>query len=155
MLTASRDAIRQALRDIFPASEVRYIHLSGMPAGFERPALYLHMIPLQPSRLSADMHGYALRWQIVFFPTLDAVGNAVYSSLHDAAQRLVAGLERADTLTAPSGEVFDVTDFTLTNEEDTINCTIALRAAVVRDTQAPVNMGAAEVHIAVSDGKEG
>lgn len=154
MIEQTRDALRAALRTAFPISDVPQLHLAAVPAGFTRPALYLEMIPMNHQRLSADLHGYLVRWQVVYFPREDSVGNAMYQDLHSAAGKLDALLTRCDSLTSPNGQVWAVTGEAPRISDDLVFCTVSLRQALLRTPDDTPKLGGVEIGIALGDGKD-
>ena len=106
MLAAAQNAIITALRSVFPVEEVSTIYLTEVPADFERPSFFLHMIlPFRGEDITTHIRRYPMSWQVVYFPPLDAAGNEDSQNLMDMAMSLeeLFGQERTLTLTGMPG----------------------------------------------------
>lgn len=145
MLIASKDALRKALREAFPISDVPHLHEGAMPVGFLRPALYIEMMPWGPKQIATSLWDYTVRWQIVYFPREDAAGSAIPSDLFQAAAKFEAALGRVQVIKAPTGEPFHVEDFSLTERDDVAYATLALRGGLMREDPAATTLGSTEL----------
>ena len=153
MLLITKDALKDALRAIFPIAEVPQLHEGGVPVGFTRPALYIHMIPWSPQHITTDIHSFRARWQVVYFPREDAVGNAIPADLYQAAARLELSLGREHSLPAEGGRVLHLTDFSLDVRDDVVYASLALTGYLRREEPAAALLGKAELSINTEEDK--
>lgn len=147
MLDAARAALKAALRDVFPVADVPQLHEGKMPVGFRRPALYIQPVPWSPRHVASDIAELKTRWQVVYFPALDAAGNPVRADLDDATDALVERLGLEKSLTAPDGTVLLLEDFSPEDRDDVITCTLSLCGYLQREAPAVTILGEAEVRI--------
>lgn len=151
MLIKAKDALRRAIRQIFPLSEVPKLYEGAVPVDFERPSLYIEMMPWGTKQITSSIWDYTTRWQAVYFPREDAVGNAIPADLFQAAERLEAGLGRAQVIEAPTGETFHVLDFNLTERDDVVYATLALRGGLMREDPAGPTLGGVDFNFGIEE----
>ena len=126
MLMVTREALKTALREAFPIATVPKLHEGSIPVNFTRPALFIQMMPWGPRPVTSDLHEFNVRWQIVYFPTEDAVGNANQADLFQAVDKLATRFGRAKGLTAPDGTPLLLSDFSAEERDDVVYASLAL-----------------------------
>jgi len=144
MLDTTKNALKKALREVFTLSAVPQLHEGSIPVGFKRPALMIQMMPWGPKPVTSDIHEFSVRWQIVYFPTEDAVGNAIQADLFQAVDKLEQRFGREKGLTAPDGTKLRLDDFGAEERDDVVYASLTLCGYLRREEPAATLLGEAE-----------
>lgn len=147
MLTATQLALKKALREAFPKSAVPQLHESNLPVGFKRPALMIQMMQWGPRHIASDIYEIKVRWQIVYFPREDAVGNAIQTDLFDAVDKLEKRFGRESGLTAPDGTELRLEDFNAEERDGVVYASLALTGYLEREYPAAEMLEELEINI--------
>lgn len=151
MVRESKDALRAVLCKIFNADEIACIYDGEIPQGFLRPALYIHRILGAVSPVASGLQEQRLRWQVVYFPRVDAVGNPIQRDLTEAADRLDAGLGRAADLITADGQRLLVTDYSAEEHDGAVYASLMLTGHVQAVEPKAIPLGHAEVDIQIRE----
>ena len=145
MINATRDAIRYALRQVFPIESVPHIHLQQMPVDFVRPAFYMQLMPWHPQQIASSLRSYPTAWQLVYFPLEDDAGNADISDLHSKAMTLEELFGCPTSLTSPDETVFHLEGFTSEIRDSLLYCSIRLQAVRMKEEPTTAPMGDSDI----------
>lgn len=107
MLRDSLDAIRNFINLLYPKT---IIYVNNVPEGFRRPSFYVGPAITDDVDLSHKIYRTRTIWQIVYFATVDKVGNPIGFEQIDVSGKLKTGLMEAMNLTGPSGTVYHLSD---------------------------------------------
>ena len=132
MLNKTQQGVIDALRTVFPLSEVPVIYTVDMPADFQRPSFFLDLLPWHCRDITTHMREYPISWQVVYFPPLDDAGTEDVETLRDVAVRLDELFGQAHTLPLPDGSMASITDFAWDERDGTGYATVALSVILLR-----------------------
>ena len=153
MLNKTQQGIIDALRTVFPLSEVPVIYTVDVPADFQRPSFFLDLMPWRGKDITTHMREYPISWQLVYFPPLDDAGSEDVENLRDVAVRLDELFGQVHTLPLPDGSLATITDFSWDERDGDGYATIALSVILRRVEDGPAPAQNLEVVMAPNDRK--
>lgn len=153
MINQTQQAIVDALRTEFPASEVPLIYTVGVPTDFQRPSFFLDLLPWHGIDLTACMREYPISWQVVYFPPQDDAGNEDVENLRAVAVRMDQVFGQAHTLPLPDGSLATITDFSWDERDGAGYATVALSMVLLRVEEEPALLQTLELTMAPNDRK--
>ncbi len=137
MLNKTQQGIIDALRTVFPLSEVPVIYTVDVPADFQRPSFFLDLLPWRGANITTNIRHYPITWQLVYFPPLDDAGNEDVEVLRAVAVKLDELFGQVYTLPLPDGSMASITDFAWDERDGTGYATVALSVFMLREDEEP------------------
>lgn len=154
MITQARDAIRTAILATYSPAEPPTIHIRQLPAGFARPAFYLHPLPMSGREAGSGLRDFPMSWQLVYFPAEDAFSNPAADDAYAAMERLEDTFGAVKSLTGPSGEVFHLTNYSADYRDDVVYAGIGLQTMRKRADPADTSTLMGVLEMALTAEKE-